>query len=616
MRRKGFIGLALVGVVVLSMSSVFAQYNEAPVLKELVQAGQLPPVEDRLPVNPMVEEPYESIGVYGGTLHRIYTGPADFLNYAKFSGEPLIRFNVETLLPEPNIIDRWEFSQDGKQLTLHIREGIKWSDGVPLTADDLLFSWLDLQLDPQVPVPTVPGLFSGGEPAQIEKKDDFTVVLTWTKPNYMAVYGFRYEDTDKLFPKHYFEQFHPKYNPESTYEKLSEALSYRRFSQARIGVPVLSAWEIVEYVPGDRVVTRRNPYYWKVDPAGNQLPYIDEVVYHYVGDVETIPLRIATGMVTMQARHIRFEDYPFYMDNREVGNYEVMILKADTLAPAIFFNYDCPDLVIRDLILTQEFRKALSLGINRQRIADTLYYGVAEPWPFAPLPESLYYPGDESVQKWVAYSPELADQLLDALGLTKTKDGFRRLPDGRPLQLVVEVAEGEAMNVSLLELVKEDWRQIGVDLVIDVMDRSLLVSRLNNMDPMAWIWKVDSPHEFLINLNWWIPAGVLIWSQPMKEYVRWYLSKGSEGREPLDWVKEVLGLYEKAIATEDIEERAAFGKQIAQIYGEQVVHLGTTTLPMIAIRSKVVGNVPPTYVAGDIYRDEGLIRPWQFYIKQ
>jgi len=347
------VGLMVVLVVCGVCSVVVAQtkYHEAPMLHELVLQGKLPPVDQRLPKNPKVVQPYEEIGRYGGTLHRVYTGVSDLWNFRKFAGATYIKPVPGGL--EPNVFDWWRYEDDGKTLVLHIREGIKWSDGVPVTVDDFIYSW-ELRTNPQVPEAFELRYMRdpAGKLGKLEKVDDYTIKIHYSVPYYLIPLLDLCSERGALEPKHYLVQFDPRYNSDiKDWSLLNEKLPTEdNFTPALVGYPMLSAWVITEYTPHVRIVAERNPYYWKVDPAGNQLPYIDRVVWQYVSSSDVIPLMVAAGKIDMQSRHLRFSDYVFYKQNEQQGNYTTRVLTSTSLGPAVRLNYDCSDPVLRDLI--------------------------------------------------------------------------------------------------------------------------------------------------------------------------------------------------------------------------------------------------------------------------
>ena len=603
--------------VSLVVAAQATQYHEAPMLHELVVQGKLPPVEQRLPKNPKIIEPYVEIGQYGGTLLRVYTGPADYWNYRKFSGDAyLIRLNPEL---EPNIVDHWYYEDEGRTLVLHFREGVKWSDGEPLTVDDFIYLW-DLRLNPDYPHGISAYMRDpAGKVATLEKIDDFTIKIHYSVPYPLAIYNLKSEFW-VVKPKHWLIQFDPRYNPDVKDFSLLDRKTKSKITPDLVGQPVLGAWMITEYTPGVQVVAERNPYYWKVDTAGNQLPYIDRIIWQYVGSLDVIPLMAAAGKIDMQARKLSFADYTFYKQNEEKGGYHVQIVKSGGLGASIQFNYDCPDPVLRDLIRNKDFRIALSYATNREEISRVFYKGLAEPWGYCPLPESPFYPGDEYAKMYTEYDPVKANAILDQLGLKDTDgNGIRNRPDGKDLSIVIDYSPkgGEIPYTGLVELIVNQWEKVGVKVIPNPMDRALLWPRLKNGDFEAYVWKVDGGIYFFLRPEYWLPVTSHTRNQQMyKSAGDWFVTGGKEGEKPAEqWILQAQDLYRELLQTIDPTKQSSLGRQIAQLVAENCYQIATTTMLLPCVISNKIGNVPDHWVYGDVTRSVGVIRPWQFFIK-
>ena len=286
--------------------------KEAPMLAEMVAAGELPPLEERLPLEPLVVEPYESIGKYGGTWHRAFRGVKDFHAWGRINYDPILRWAPAAADPVlPSLAKDWEWNEDGTELTLYFREGLKWSDGEPFTVDDIIFWWEAIENDTNITPAVHLEWMVDGEPMTLEKIDDYTIKYIFPGPTGivetmgLAFHGTQwplgFERFGAFAPKHYLEQFHPAYNSEYTdYATFEEkAFDYN------IERPVIWPWMPVQWDPGaTEMILERNPYYWKVDPDGKQLPYIDRVHMALVEDNQAIVVEMASGNLDMQARGI------------------------------------------------------------------------------------------------------------------------------------------------------------------------------------------------------------------------------------------------------------------------------------------------------------------------
>jgi len=268
-----FICLTLLALPsLLPVSAQGGKYKEAPQLAELVAAGKLPSVDKRLPENPMVVEPVESIGVYGGIWHRAWRGVNDFHAFGRLIYDPVLRWPRDPKdAVQPSMAEKWTWSSDGKELTLSFRKGLKWSDGVPFTVDDVIFWWEAIETDTNV-TKAIHGEWTvGGQPMKLVKVDDNTITLKFAAPNGLAEtvglafhgnqWPLGFERFGFYAPKHYLEKFHPKYTKDATYKQFEEkAMDYN------VDRPVMTAWKITKYEPGTTLmIAERNPYYWRID---------------------------------------------------------------------------------------------------------------------------------------------------------------------------------------------------------------------------------------------------------------------------------------------------------------------------------------------------------------
>ena len=266
------------------------RFGEAPLLAQRVREGHLPPVSQRLPENPLVIVPPQQHGPYGGTWARFATGPRDVgIVEARFAYEGLVRWDAMAQKVIPNLAVRWEIADGGRSFTFYLRRGVKWSDGHPFTVDDLIFWYEDVLQNEEI-TPVVPRDFKrGGQVMGLQKVDDYTVRFTFLEPNGLFIVklasGRGYEML--RYPAHYMKQFHPQYASLEKLEAMSEAAGFDLWRQLfadmhdwrNPDIPRLWPWIVVAPPPARPAVLERNPYYWKVDPAGNQLPYIDRMTF-------------------------------------------------------------------------------------------------------------------------------------------------------------------------------------------------------------------------------------------------------------------------------------------------------------------------------------------------
>jgi len=602
------------------------KFHEAPMLRVKVAAGELPPVEERLPEEPMVIEPYEEIGQYGGTWHRAWLGLADMWGPAKLMEVRMIQWNWNASQLLPDVAKAWEVSKDGRSFTFYLRKGIKWSDGEPFTADDILFWWEDVLLNKEL-TPAGPSdwFIVGGEPAKLRKIDDYTVRFSFKEP--YGVFLLCCPDRLRAFvnaPKHYGKQFHPRYTPADKLEKMTKEAGFDHWWQlflAKMGEgwwdtnpdhPTLWAWKLK--VPGTatRMIHERNPYYWKVDPQGNQLPYIDRITHDLVENPDMINFKAMTGEIDMQMRHIQFANYTLLMENRKKGNYRVLKWRDATGAnPVILLNQTCKDPVLRKLFQNDKFRKALSLAINRDEINEFCYLGTAKPRQASIIPGSFCY-SKEWEKAYAEYNPEKANALLDEIGLKWDKDHKYRLrPDGKPLALTIEFTPVFGPWPDACELIKGYWEAIGVKTVLKSEERSLYHTRVDANEHQVAIWTMDRASIWLSDPVWLLWAGE--WAS---EYARWYSSGGKVGEKPVGDIAKLYKLWDKLKVTTDEKERERLGKEIVNLHIKNIWMIGTVgeTIQPVVVKN-YFRNVPEELIYSNPLMTPGNAQTSQFFIE-
>lgn len=552
--------------------------KEAPMLKELVDAGKLPPLAERLSKEPVVVESDE-IGRFGGT---IVNGVAflrnEFIPNA-LTMEPFtrVRWPFPAAGPvEPNVASSWSFSEDGTQLTLNIREGLKWSDGAPFSADDVMFYWEDILLDEKV-TRTAPGVLKvGGQNPKIEKVGDLSVRFTFPKPFFFA-------DTalatmfDVAWPKHIVSQMHPKYNASATYDQLNENLLYFLGR----GKVTLGAWVLEEYVPGEKFVLVRNPYYWKVDKDGKQLPYFDRIEIREVEDRQAVALGNVSGVFDSDGMWVGVQHLQLFLEEQSKRKYDLGWTSVAGMA--MYFNYDALDEGVRNAFRDVNFRRAFSLAVNRDEIDFVSFNDLltARGWAWSPL--SAYY--DENVAKlWIEHDPEKAKQLLEEAGYKDVNgDGFRETPDGKPLEIIVDVSQHD-LYVPINEMIRDQLAEAGIKLVLNVQHQDLIEERRLGREWQMHVWDLYGTEEPLANLTLWVPVG--------ENHPYWHKDGGKAPFSPE--FKEYSDLLLGAASLPTTERIAAI-KKAGEIMADNVfgIFLGDYERPHIM--SHRIGNLPKRY---------------------
>lgn len=596
MRKQLSILLTIVVLSLALVSSVFAmEYKEAPQLAELVAAGVLPPVEERLPLEPMVIEPVSEIGVYGGSLTMGSASVNQWSTTSQLAIEYLLTLDQRGEETIPNIAKDWEFSEDGRELIIYLREGMKWSDGHPFTAEDFVFWYEDVLLNKEL-TPTYPIEFVvGGKLMELEVIDDYTLVYKFAQP----YWGFIHQLNGTMFvggqnyiflPKHYLSQWHINYNPdanklaqEAGYDEWWELFERKRefgpFKQAP-GLPSVGAWIIREETPSG-LVYDRNPYYFKVDTAGNQLPYLDHIRgLFYAGSFETNVMRIIAGDIDFEPHGTSINDYPLFKNNEAQGDYYAY-MGPDTWTSVVtyFFNqnYRGEDEYLGDLLRNKKFRQALSLAIDREEINETALLGQGIPQQ-ATFHYSVPAFKDEWARAYADYDVARAQELLAELGLTeKSRDGWLLRPDGQELSVDLLVGDYFGQFIPVTELVTEYWQDLGIKVNMRVMDRAYITTTMNAAEHEIVVYLTDVLTESATNVGRGLrvnPAG-MIETGPL--YLQWYNSDGQEGVEPPAIVQEVRDLLHR-LPHAPPEEQYAIFERVGDIYAEELWGIGTVGL--------------------------------------
>lgn len=593
-----------------SASAAGTKVEDVPYLAEKISAGELPSKEERLPQEPMVVE-VDEIGTYGGNINRAYTGASDFRNllYAGCVWEPLVSLDSEGGA-HPNLLESWEYSgEDSTTLTLKLREGIKWSDGVPFTSEDIAY-FMDLYMTGEVSIE------ANGQQTyvqEVEVIDDYTVTLQLSS-YYNLVDGATYEPI--YGPAHYLKQFDPREDSSKTWADMNNALCNTTISGAIVDLPVLTPWKVTSYTENGLMIAERNPYYFKVDQEGNQLPYIDTVTFQYVADAGSISAMAVNGEIDFQSRSLSFSDYAYYKQNEAAGGYVVKALTSSSLGCCMRLNYAVKDENLRELYRNLDFRIALSEAIDRNSINDAVFFGLAEPWGDYPIESSQYFEDESYAKMYTEYNPEDAKAKLEALGIKDNDgDGFVEY-NGQKITMVIDGENGNGTGpLEVVEMVAGYWRDLGIDVIVNIVDRSLLLSSWeeNTHSVLAWMlggacdpvihnyaWAALSPSNY-----YWHNSGV-----PMQ---LWWETDGAEGVEPPEFVKELNTAMEKSIAAVDEEERLAAGQEACRITAENLYVIPTTTSVELCIVNDDLKNVPEEWVSGNEYLGERASEPWTFF---
>lgn len=593
------------------------QFAQSPELAELVQQGALPSVDQRLPVDPLVVHPPEQTGPYGGTWTRFAISPRDVgLFRHRIAYEGLLRFDPLGNKLFPNLAKSWEVDEQGLRFTFTLRQGVRWSDGHPFTVEDILFWYNDVLKNEKISPGIGRHLKSGDDVVQLTKIDDQTIEFTFAEPNGLFLLHMAQTTGYQLcqYPKHYLKQFHPKYTDEQALAaKVKNAdydFWYQLFSAkgswSNPDCPRLWAWTLTKPPPARPAVFERNPYYWKIDPAGNQLPYLDKVTFE-IFDVETINIKAINGEVGMQSRHLAFKNYQLFMSNAKSGGYRVLRwLDGGTGNRALCPNLNSQDPVLQDILADKRFRIALSLAIDREAINQVRYYGVGTPRQIAPPKTSVFYdPVYE--QAFLKYSLETANSMLDEMGLKKNKEGIRLRPDGEPLRIQLE-SSNNLGSFDALQMVVNDWQKLGILCNVKIMSRNLYSQRRKALKHDIGVWKgagVDYP---VLDPRFFIPySGSSIQAI---DYVDYYQSGGKKGSTTPPAIQEAIETFWEIEKTVDLDQQIKKFSKINQINRENLWVIGLIgDVPQLFIVDQRMRNVPAVAMTSWTARTPGNTAP-------
>lgn len=534
-----------------------AKFNEAPMLADLVRAGSLPPVEERLPPNPVVVTPTNKIGQYGGTLYSTAMAPETTSDAQIGMVAGLFHFSDDLQTVTPEVAESFEVSDDAKTITIHLRQGLKWSDGEPFTADDVIFFFEDWQFDKDL-MPTLPTQWQPGrQPMEFSKVDDFTVRFDFAVPNPgFALLHFSGAPIEPQRARHYMEQFHIKYNDKADEEAKAAGFDdwkarFRKIGQLNYGVqepdlPVLAPWRPVRN-DSQRQYYERNPYYWKVDTEGNQLPYIDKCQVEYTSSLEVASLKAVSGEVTISGLDMLLINYPVLKESEQAGNYTVKLVYSERGSDVAFaFNTLHPDPVVNEIFNDVRFRQAVSSAIDRNEINELVFLGQGVPRQ-ATINESASFFEQRWADNFAKYDLDLANQLLDEVGLDK-KDaqGYRLRPDGKPFSFMLEYLPHEGPKKETFELVVKHLDRAGLKVEAAARERNYLITRLQASEHDSSGWHVDRQLErasYAYGSTQKLGPGgdsAITWSKPWRD---WFISAGAAGQEPPQAAKDLFDAY-------------------------------------------------------------------------
>jgi len=582
-----FLVLIVCFAVLLALKPAGAlTYVETPVLDPLVKAGTLPPVAERLPETPLVTDVAasgRSVGRHGGEWRMLIHSNKDVKLLTVYGYARLVGYNEQYELV-PDILESFTV-EEGRIFTFKLRKGHRWSDGHPFTTEDFRYYWDDVanneELSPSGPPRE---LVIEGEPAKVEIIDDLTVRFSWPHPNPFFLAALAGPSPLYIYrPAHYLKNYHKTYGAPALAEKKGALRNWaakhnnldNMYKADNPELPTLEPWVTTTKPPATRFVAKRNPYFHRVDSTGQQLPYVDQLVLT-VADSKLIPAKVGAGEVDLQARALNFADYTFLKDGEKRNGYKVRLWRTSSGAHlALFPNLTISDPSWRALFRDVRFRRALSLGINRHQINQVLYYGLGIEGPNSVLPQSVLYEKG-AFDCWCAYDPAAANKLLDEMGLTqRDDDDMRLLPDGRPLEIIVETAGEDTEQTDVLELVRDDWAALGIKIFTKPSQREVFRNRIFAGETQMSIWAGLELGLATPDMN---PAELAPTLQTSLQWSQWgqhYETMGQAGEAPdVPEAAKLLELHEAWLNSINGDERRAIWKRMIAIFTDNVFTIG------------------------------------------
>ncbi len=633
MKRINKLLIITIGILVITSLVGFATvlaFNENPMFAEKVKKGELPPVEERLPKEPFVVTTYDEIGTYGGTLRGISisyeSGTSEIMSWRHVN---MVRFDDDCSTIVPNVAKEWKWNDDFTEIIFTLREGHRWSDGAPFTVDDVVFWMDDIILNNEIHKATPSPWGSVG--SSVEKIDDVTVKFKFDKPFTGLLYylGGGGSYFVPWAPKHFFEQYHIKYNPNANEEAIKNGFDnwvqqftsyWKKWKDAIVSsaygleVPTLGSHIRLKEPTIQRRVFVAKPYYFKVDTAGNQLPYIDYHDERFL-DKGLWPLEIMNGNVDQKAQNMPLNIYPVLKEDEKKGGYTLQ-LPLGMVGPTFIFNMTDKDPVLRKIYGDVRFRYAMSLAINRDEVNETLFLGLGT--SEQALPQNVPYVTEEDKKFMTEYDPARANKLLDEMGLKKGADGVRMRSDGKPLTILWEYTLQYVWSAEFPALIAEYWQNVGVNVLLKEVNTQLCreKQKANTLD-ITSEWMAPYEPSMISSPQLFVVPYASFWPIMGTPWMDWKTSEGKSGEEPPSWVKRLWEIADEFKTTVPGSERyMELGKEMIALNFENLVVIGTLgEIPLITVVNNRMGNVPEWKVNSTYY---GYAYPYQadqWYIK-
>ncbi len=605
---------------------------------------KLPPVEQRLPEEPLVVAPYHSIGKYGGTFDMMSNateaGTSDFLAVRHVN---LVRYSDDLQTIVPNVAKGWEWNDDYTQLTFFLRKGHKWSDGHPFTAEDVEYWYERLALNPKVFEKPKNYVLVADKPMTVDVIDPQTVRFNLPAPKPGLLVHFANSYAQGFQPKHFLGQWDPDLNPDA--DKLAKSMGFKdgyevisnyygNSDWTDTPTPMLRSPDKVKKMPKDTMPTLEshilisestegrhlvaNPYFHQVDTAGNQLPYVNEQDEIFVNEDEVRLLKLVNAEVHFKAQSLQLSTAPLLLENQEKGNYTVHLRPEITMA-TLGINMTHENLQKRKVFDDIRFRRAMSVAINRDEINEAAFFGMGEGKQYVGFSPPPPFVEDKWKQYYAQYDPRLANQLLDEMGLKDCDgDGFRDLLNCQRLVINLQFSV-QGVAAALMELVGQHWGAVGIQSTVKEVtpDEYRSAQSANKLD--VTVWRNGQPLAIVLGTNQiWVPPYHDYFTQRTNMLWAEYIdSNGASGVKPPPYayqmIEDVTAFQSTPVGT---PKSNMLGARMVKNLVENLLFIGTVQVPAPIYHRNIVKNFVEYKTHSFEYYRSYPYRPTQWWLDE